>query len=289
LKKNKIHAFDLFLITIGTAIYAFGLIKFNLANDLCEGGVTGITLILKAIFQIDPAFSTIILNIPLFIVGGKILGKKSLVVTLFGTIILSVWIWIWQRIPIVISLQHDILIASLLAGIFAGVGSGLIYRAGGAAGGADITARIFEQKKGVSMGKSLLIFDICVLVLSLIYIDLKHMIYTLIASFVFSRLIEYVQNGGYTVRGMLIISNKSEEIASNVMALARGVTFLNGEGAYSHDPKQIIYVVLSPSEINEVKHMIERIDENAFISIINVHEVIGEGFTYSKSTDLLDP
>lgn len=283
MKKKRLYVSDFLLIIIGTSIYSFGLVHFNLANHLAEGGIAGITLIFKALFQINPAYSYIVLNIPLFLLSGFMLGKKQIGNAIFGTAISSFWIWIWQIVHLEINIDKDLFIASLLAGIFSGIGAGLVYRAGGIAGGVDIIARIMERKRGIPMGKSLLALDACVLLASLLYIDLNHMLYTLIASFIFSRLVEFVQNGGYTTRGVLIISNKSEEIATNIMkTLVRGVTFLSGEGGYSHDKKQVIYIVLSPSEINTVKHMIAQIDNTAFVSIINVQEIIGEGFTYER-------
>ena len=271
------------LIIVGTSIYAFGLVYLNIANHLAEGGVSGITLILRALFGIDPAYSTLLINIPLILLGGKILGKRSFAYTVLGTISLSAFLWIWQRIPLQINLQHDLLIVSLLAGLIAGIGSGLVYRRGGTTGGSDIIARILEKNYGISMGRSLLALDVVVLLASLSYIDLKRMMYTLIVSYVFSRVIDSILDGGYSAKGVLVVSNKSEEIAPLLMAeLERGVTFLSGEGGFSGYSKKIIYMVVSSSELNEVKRIVHELDEKAFISIINVHEVEGEGFTYLK-------
>jgi uncharacterized membrane-anchored protein YitT (DUF2179 family) len=176
------------------------------------------------------------------------------------------------------------LIASLLAGVFAGVGIGIVFRVGGTTGGSDIVARLFQTRLGIPLSTTFVAIDSVVLFLSLLtYIDLKHMMYTLICSFVASQVMEFVQSGGYTVRGMLIISSKPEELAETIMKkLGRGVTFLNGEGAYSGAPKKILYVILNPREIQEIKHAIQKIDENAFTSVINVHEVMGD-FDYSRS------
>ena len=255
----------------------------NIANQLAEGGVSGITLILKALFGIDPAYSTLFINIPLILIGGKILGKRSLAYTVLGTLSLSAFLWIWQRVPLQINLQHDLLIVSLLAGLVAGIGSGLVYRMGGTTGGSDIIARILEKNYGISMGRSLLALDVIVLLASLSYIDLKRMMYTLIVSYVFSRVIDSILDGGYAAKGILVVSNKNEEIAPLLMTgLERGVTFLSGEGGFSGQSKKIIYIVVSSSEITEVKRIIHDIDEKAFVSVINVHEVEGEGFTYLK-------
>ncbi|NEX85537.1 YitT family protein [Enterococcus durans] len=274
---------EIVLIIIGTSFYAFGLVYLNIANQLAEGGVSGITLILKALFGIDPAYSTLFINIPLILIGGKILGKRSLAYTVLGTLSLSAFLWIWQRVPLQINLQHDLLIVSLLAGLVAGIGSGLVYRMGGTTGGSDIIARILEKNYGISMGRSLLALDVIVLLASLSYIDLKRMMYTLIVSYVFSRVIDSILDGGYAAKGILVVSNKNEEIAPLLMTgLERGVTFLSGEGGFSGQSKKIIYIVVSSSEITEVKRIIHDIDEKAFVSVINVHEVEGEGFTYLK-------
>lgn len=274
---------EVFFIILGTSIYAFGLVYLNIANQLAEGGVSGITLILRALFHIDPAYSTLLINIPLILLGGKILGKRALAYTVLGTVSLSVFLWIWQRIPLQTNLEHDLLIVSLLAGLIAGVGSGIVYRMGGTTGGSDIIARILEKNHGISMGRSLLAFDVIVLLASLTYIDLKRMMYTLIASYVFSRVIDFILDGGYSAKGILVVSNKSEEIAPLLMTgLQRGVTFLHGEGGFSGVDKKMIYMVVSARELNEVKRIIHEIDEHAFLSILNVHEVEGEGFTYLK-------
>lgn len=274
---------EVVMIMVGTSIYAFGLVYLNIANHLAEGGVSGITLILRALFGIDPAYSTLLINIPLILIGGKILGKRSLAYTVLGTVSLSAFLWIWQRVPLQINLQHDLLIVSLLAGLIAGTGSGLVYRMGGTTGGSDIIARILEKNYGISMGRSLLVLDVIVLLASLTYIDLKRMMYTLIVSYVFSRVIDSILDGGYSAKGILVVSNKNEEIAPLLMTgLERGVTFLSGEGGFSGHSKKIIYMVVSSSELNEVKRIVHEIDEKAFLSIINVHEVEGKGFTYLK-------
>ena len=217
---------EVVMIMVGTSIYAFGLVYLNIANHLAEGGVSGITLILRALFGIDPAYSTLLINIPLILIGGKILGKRSLAYTVLGTVSLSAFLWIWQRVPLQINLQHDLLIVSLLAGLIAGTGSGLVYRMGGTTGGSDIIARILEKNYGISMGRSLLVLDVIVLLASLTYIDLKRMMYTLIVSYVFSRVIDSILDGGYSAKGILVVSNKNEEIAPLLMTgLERGVTF----------------------------------------------------------------
>lgn len=270
---------SLLLIALGVAIYTFGFVKFNMANALAEGGVAGVTLIIHALYGINPAYTSLILNVPLFILGARIFGKKSLALTIYGTVLMSVFIWIWQRVPIQIVLHNDMMLVAVVAGLFAGVGSGLVFRYGATTGGTDIVGRVVEEKFGTKLGQTLLFVDAVVLTASLVYIDLQHMLYTLVASFVYSQVLTIVQNGGYTVRGMIIITQKSEEAAQAILnEINRGVTFLNGKGAYSGNEKNILYVVLNPGEVRDVKGIMANLDPDAFISIIDVDEVVSSDF-----------
>ncbi|HJG05833.1 YitT family protein [Ligilactobacillus agilis] len=280
-EKEKISFLDLLMITIGCGLYALGFVKVNMANSLAEGGVTGITLIVRYWLHIDPAYTTLALNIPLILIGWRYLGKRALIYTIYGTAILSAWIWVWQRLDFQLNIHHDMFIAGILAGLIGGLGSGIVYRFNGTTGGSDVVARIFEKERGVAMGKSLLAVDTLVLVASLSYIDTRKMMYTLLASYVFSRVVNFTLEGAYAARGMIIISQFNEAIAQDIMKeMDRGVTYLDIEGGYSREAGRAIYCVVSPGEIITVKRIIARYDKRAFISIMDVAEVTGEGFTY---------
>lgn len=270
---------SLLLIALGVAMYTFGFVKFNMANALAEGGVAGVTLIIHALYKINPAYTSLILNIPLFIMGARVLGRKSLALTIYGTVLLSFFIWFWQQVPVKIVLQNDMMLVAVVAGLFAGAGSGLVFRYSATTGGTDIIGRVIEEKFGFKLGQTLLFVDALVLTASLVYIDLQHMLYTLVASFVYSQVLTIVQNGGYTVRGMIIITQKSQEAADAILnGINRGVTYLNGQGAYSGNEKNILYVVLNPGEVRDVKVIMADLDPDAFISIIDVDEVVSSDF-----------
>ncbi len=274
---------DVLIIIIGCACYSFGIVYFNIPNDLAEGGMTGVTLILRALFGIDPALSTLFLNIPLILLGGRILGKKSFYYTILGTLGVSFWLSFWQRIPLVIDLQHDLLLVAIISGLITGFGSGIIYKVGGTTGGSDILARIVEKNSGISVGRAQLFFDTIVLLFSLTYIDLHKMLYTLIFIYVFSRIIDSVVDGGYSAKGIMIFSEKNQEIAPLLISdLERGLTYFDGEGGYSNDEKKVIYIIVTPREISSVKQIVNDVDPQAFITVSNVHEVQGEGFSYSR-------
>ncbi|MGT2935598.1 YitT family protein [Streptococcus castoreus] len=270
---------ELFLIALGVAIYTFGFVNFNMANSLAEGGVSGITLILHAHFGINPAYSSLLFNLPLFILGAKIFGKRSLALTIYGTVLMSIFIWMWQKVPMELGLENDMMLVAVVAGLFSGIGSGIVFRYGATTGGTDIIGRIAEEKFGAKLGQTLLLIDALVLTASLTYVDLKHMLYTLVASFVFSQMISVVQNGGYTIRGMIIITKQSEAAAQAILTeINRGVTYLKGQGAYSGNDYNIMYVTLNPTEVREVKRILAELDPDAFISIIDVDEVISSDF-----------
>nr|WP_301554319.1 YitT family protein [Levilactobacillus brevis] len=269
------------MIGIGCAMFAFGLVFFNIANHLADGGISGITLIFRALFHIDPAYSTILINVPLIIIGWRFLGRQSLIYTIYGTGMLSLCLWVWQRVPLTIALHGDLLLSALGAGIIGGFGSGLLYRYGGTTGGTDIIARIFERFRGVPMGRTLLYLDVVVLLISLVYIDIQHMAYTLIYSYVFARIVNFTQEGAYAARGVIVVSENYQQITNEIMTeLERGVSLINGEGGFSHQERKMIYVVVAPSELYRLRQIIQRNDSRAFISVINVNEALGEGFSF---------
>ncbi|AEV95181.1 YitT family protein [Pediococcus claussenii] len=284
-KDESLRLIDFVMITLGCCLYGLGLAVINIPNDLSEGGVTGITLILRALLHIDPAFSTLAINIPLIFIGYRFLGKRSLIYTIYGTFALSFSLYIWQRVPISLNIHHDMFIAGILAGLAGGFGSGLVYRFGGTTGGTDVVAKIFEKERGIPMGQTLFALDALVLTASLCYIDVVHMMYTLLAAYVFSRIVNFTQVGSYSDRGLLIISSNPESVAQALMdELLRGASFIHIQGAYSKDEREMVYCVVASNELQVAKRIINRIDPQAFTSIIDVNEALGEGFTYDSPT-----
>ncbi|MDT9024645.1 MULTISPECIES: YitT family protein [Rossellomorea] len=272
---------NILFILLGSAIFAFGLVHFNIQNKLAEGGFTGITLILYFLFDIDPSYSNLALNIPLFFLGWKLLGKKAFYYTVLGTVSLSVFLWIFQRYQMTINLEGDLFLAALFAGVFIGVGLGIIFRYGGTTGGVDIIARLAHKYIGWSMGKTMFMFDAVVIGVSLItYLEYREAMYTLVAVFVAARVIDFMQEGAYSARGAMIISDSHEEIASVINEkMDRGVTVLRGHGSFTKQNREVLYCVVGKNEIVRLKNIITSVDPHAFVSVTVVHDVLGEGFT----------
>ena len=272
------------LIGLGAAIYAFGFVYFYMANQVAASGIAGLTLILHNLFGINPTYSGYLINFPLILLGAYLFGKRARAYTVYGIASLYLYVWIFQQIPFFVDLNQDYLVVSLIAGSIGGLGSGLVFRYGGTIGGSDIIARVIEKKFGIQLNQALLGFDIFVMLLSLTYISIPKMMYALIASFIYSQVVNMVQNGGYSVRGMMIISDQAEEISRQIMEkLGRGVTYLKGEGAYSGKEKKVMYVALSPQDTREAKSLIHEIDQLAFVSIFNIDEVQSPEFIASRS------
>ncbi len=275
---------NIILIMFGAAIASFGLVHFNMAHHLAEGGVTGVGLLLYFLFHIDPSISTLVMNVPLFFVGWRLLGLTSFIYTLLGTVSLSFFLWVFQRLHFTFSLHNDLTIIALLAGVSVGGGLGIVFRYGGTTGGVDIIARLLYKKHGISMGKSLFIGDFLVICLSLIYLNYYQAIYTLVAVFVAAQVINFIQENGYSARGATIISDRSDEIANQIMKeLERGVTSLSGQGYYTKQKRDVLYCVFPKNELIHVKTIITSIDPHAFVAISEVYDVLGEGFTLDEN------
>ncbi|MGL6144873.1 MAG: YitT family protein, partial [Macrococcoides caseolyticum] len=282
--KIHLNLINIFFILIGAFIFSFGIVNFNMTNELTEGGFTGIALILYHLFGTSPALMNLIFNIPLFFVGYKLLGRLSFIYTLTGTLSVSLFLWLCERYPMHIDLKEDLLLASLFGGVFIGVGLGIIFRFGGTTGGVDILARLMKKYFDIAMGRTMFAFDCLVLIATYITIgDYIITMYTLVCVFVGARVIDIIQDSGYSARGALIISERHKEISDEINSLLeRGVTIISAHGHYSQTERPIIYCVVPKNEITRLKQIINSVDPHAFVSLLDVHDVLGEGFTLDE-------
>ena len=282
--KIHLNLINIFFILIGAFIFSFGIVNFNMTNELTEGGFTGIALILYHLFGTSPALMNLIFNIPLFFVGYKLLGRLSFIYTLTGTLSVSLFLWLCERYPMHIDLKEDLLLASLFGGVFIGVGLGIIFRFGGTTGGVDILARLMKKYFDIAMGRTMFAFDCLVLIATYITIgDYIITMYTLVCVFVGARVIDIIQDSGYSARGALIISERHKEISDEINSLLeRGVTIISAHGHYSQTERPIIYCVVPKNEITRLKQIINSVDPHAFVSLLDVHDVLGEGFTLNE-------
>ncbi|GAA0444372.1 YitT family protein [Lentibacillus halophilus] len=277
-------------ILLGSAIFAFGIVHFNMQNSLGEGGFTGITLLFYFLWGWDPAISNIVLNVPIFFIGWKYLGRNAFLYTIIGTLAVSLFLSIFQINPFDMDLESDMTLVALFAGVFIGIGLGIIFRYGGTTGGVDIIARIVHKYAGWTMGRTMFLFDFCVIATSIFtFLDMVQGMYTLVAVYIGARVIDFIQEGAYAARGATIISSKSEQIAENILKeMDRGVTVLNGKGSFTGKDREVLYCIVGRNEIVKLKNIITDIDSHAFVAISSVHDVAGEGFTLDENKNPLN-
>ncbi|MFC4777590.1 YitT family protein [Paenibacillus sp. GCM10023252] len=271
-------------ILLGTAIYAFGLQYFVIPNGLMEGGVTGIGVLLNYAAGWRLSITTLVLNIPLFFLGLKALGRGQMIYTLIGIISLSLFLGLMENFIelgwiVPFKTDTDYILAALYAGVTLGAGLGIVFRFGGTTGGVDIIARILSKWRGMSMGQIILALDAVIIGISLLYISKEQVLYTLVTVFIASKLIDFIQDGAYAAKAFSIITDHSEKIAQRVtLEMDRGVTLMPAKGAFSGQQKEIVYCVVQRHEVRRLKSIIRSEDPRAFIIITEVHDVLGEGF-----------
>ena len=280
---------NILAIILGAGIFSFGIFFLVIPFHFYEGGATGITLITYYLFKIPVSVMNLAINIPLFFLAWKLLGLRSLYLSLIGTFSVSTWMAIFELIPgshhlqnaVFTALDGDILLACIGSGVILGAGLGIIFNAGGTTGGTDIVARIFNKYTTLSMGRLMLIVDAIVLTTVLIvFKDFRIAAYTLLFILIDTVVIDIVGEGGFAGKGFLVVTSKPDEIAKQITTdLNRGVTFVNGMGYYSQQEMKIIYCVVSRNEMKQMKDIINKIDPFAFITITEAHEILGEGFT----------
>ncbi len=274
---RRVKIADFLAIAAGAAIMGFGINAFNIANNLAEGGVTGVSILLKLALNWDPGLVSLLVNLPLLVLGWRVLGLRSLVYTIWGTACLSLSLSLCGRFRYPLD---DLLLAALAAGVAVGVGLGIVFRFGGTTGGVDIVARILEKKLGFKVGRTMFVADVAVIGISLVYLSLPQAMYTVVAVFVGTRIIDLVQEAAYSARALTVISDRAEAIALRIMEeLGRGVTMLEGRGAYTGARRTVLYAVVGRAEVVRAKRVVLEADPAAFIAIGVANEVLGEGFT----------
>ena len=265
-------------ITAGSFLIALALTVFLVPNRIAAGGVSGLATVIYYITSFPIGITMLIINIPLFLAGLKIMGTSFGMRTIYGIVSLSVFTDLLQ--PHVVSLTDDLLLASIYGGVVGGIGLGIVFRSRGTTGGTDMIASLINYFTGITVGEGLLIADGVVVALAGIFFNLEVALYAAVTIFITSQTIDVIQEGLNFKKGVLIISERAEEINQMVVDdLNRGITEFEARGGYTGDRKRVLLCIISRSEVSELKTAVSKIDKNAFVIISNVHEVLGEGFT----------
>lgn len=276
------------LILIGTAGVAFAIQALYDPSGLVTGGFSGISIIIKSLTaNIYPGgiplwFTNIVLNIPVFIFALIKMGKRFIGRTLFGTLMLSVWLYV---LPVVDLAQGDMLLASLFGGVFSGLGMGLVLRANATTGGTDMVAALIQLKmRHYNVAQIMQILDGAIVVFGLFVFGIRATLYAIVAIFVTTKVSDAILEGFKFSKAAFIITDCYDEIADVILSeLDRGVTGLKATGMYTGKDRCVLYCVVSKKEIVVLKELVVKIDPKAFVIVSDVREVLGEGFLEYKT------
>lgn len=268
------------LIVLGSFIYAIGFQYFMFPNHIVSGGVTGIAMILNRFTNWPVGMMVIAMNIPLFLVAWRHFGLDYLIGSLVGTAVASVCVDLMALSSFVAT--EDPMLGSIIGGVIKGAGMGIIYYVGASTGGVDIVAKMLRQKyQQINFGTIVLIIDVViVIVYALVLRQYESAMYSLIGMYVVSKVVDLALYGIDNSSLCYIVSEKSEEIAQEIISgrMHRGVTILEGQGAYSHQKKNVIMCVIKRTQMGELRRLVRRVDERAFFIITDAKSVFGNGF-----------
>lgn len=264
------------MIIIGAVFMAMGIELFLVPNQLLDGGIVGISIILSHLTGIQIGLFIFLLNIPFFFIGYKQIGKTFALSTVLGITVLSICTYFLHPVA---RFTDDLLLATVFGGIVLGIGVGLVIRYGGSLDGTEILAILFSSKTAFSVGEIIMFFNLMIFTIAGFVFTWEQAMYSVLAYFIAYKTIDIVIQGLDESKSVYIISDFVDEVGEAIIdRLGRGVTYLHGEGAYTGDKKKIIFTVITRLEEAKLKTIVEDIDPLAFVAIGNIAEVRGGRF-----------
>lgn len=273
------------LIVIGSFILAASFVLFITPYKIVPGGVYGISIVLHYLLGTPVGMVALAFDIPLTIIGIRILGSRFGMKTVVGFVLTAVFVdgitYFYGTEPLV---EGDALLSSIFGGLFMGVGLGMIFKSRATSGGTDIVAMIISKFTRLPVGQLMIAVDSAIVLIGLIvFRDWKIPLYSLIVIFITGKVIDTILEGMNYDKVLLIISEKTSEIRDKIIVdLNRGGTLLNGEGLYNHQKRQMVFTVVNRRETVMLQDFIHQIDPKAFVTVINANEILGEGFKSLK-------
>lgn len=264
------------MIITGAVFMAMGIELFLVPNQLLDGGIVGISIILSHLTDIQIGLFIFLLNIPFFFIGYKQIGKTFALSTVLGITVLSICTYFLHPVA---RFTDDLLLATVFGGIVLGIGVGLVIRYGGSLDGTEILAILFSTKTAFSVGEIIMFFNLMIFTIAGFVFTWEQAMYSVLAYFIAYKTIDIVIQGLDESKSVYIISDFVDEVGEAIIdRLGRGVTYLHGEGAYTGDKKKIIFTVITRLEEAKLKTIVEDIDPLAFVAIGNIAEVRGGRF-----------
>lgn len=274
--KEKIK--QIMMILLGSMIYSIGVNLFIVPNKLLSGGVAGISLLIQYITGIQSGYTTLLINIPIFCFGIRVIDKEFGILSFIGMLSMSVFLILTKDISRFLTVD-DLLISCICGGVLCGLGMAIIFLNRASEGGTDIIAIILKKRYGIKLAAMCFIINGIIVFTGLLISNLTITMYTLISLFIRSYIVDRAISYVNERRLIIVVSDSYNEIKSDFLTvLGRGVTFLHGEGAFTGDEKKVIYSIMSTKQVEKAKKLILDVDPKAVVSIMNVNEAHGKGF-----------
>ena len=283
--KNNLNSifYRYLMVTIGCVIIGIAFNTFYLTNNLLSGGISGVAVIAYYLFGLPVGIVSIILNIPLFILAYKFMNKEYIVGALYGMLAFSFCVDFFHFLSETV-IVHDKLLSCIAGGALYGIGAALMYRVGGSGGGMDIVGAIIQKYYSISINNCNFVFNILLLFVGSFLFGIEPVLYTLLTMFVMNKTCNAFVIGFDFKKNIIIISDNPEPIAEAIIkVVGRGVTYLHGEGAFTHRQRDILFVVAKLTQTAKIRSIVRDIDPNAFMIIHDVNDVFGRGFTLKAS------
>lgn len=276
---KKIIKADIWVLLLGCALVAVSVSSFAVPNDIAAGGLTGLATIIFSFTGLPVGVSILVMNIPVFIIAAKKFGFKFLYKSLIATVFMSVFIDV--AAAVLPAYSNDRLLCAIFGGALSGTGMALVFMRGATTGGVDIIAKLVNGKFGfLSIGNIILLLDACVVLLAAVaYGNIESSLYAAVLIFVQSKVIDSLIYGADKGRVMMINSKKYSEIAKKILTqMQRGVTVLDGSGAYSNSERKVILCAVRRYEATKLHKIVKEVDDTAFVVTVEAGEIKGEGF-----------
>lgn len=283
MKKAKKYLSTILGVTVGNALVAFGILTFYEPYHFATGGATGVGLLLYWLFEIDTSLTVLLINVLLLLLSRIFIGRTFALSSVLGSLLYPLFLKVFRLLPSMTGLAEDKLTAALCAGLLIGFGVGLTLRVGSSTGGTDTLAVLFNRVFRVPVMATKLIADYGVMILGFIFVAHKSVLYSLLALAVETLVMNRVMLLGRSQLQLLIVTDRHQEIRDVLMReLERGVTMLSGEFGLRRTACQVILCVIPKKKLYVVKERIHDVDPGAFVTVAEVKEVRGQGFTEDR-------
>lgn len=268
------------IITFGIILVALSVEYFYAPNNIAAGGVTGAAIVINAVMpSLSIGMLTLVLNVVLFVVAFVFIDGKFGIKTIYASLGLSIIIWVIEKFFNPIAVTNDLMMATVFGTLISAVGMAFVFNENASTGGTDILAKILNKFFHLDIGKSLLVVDFIITFASILIFGINVGLYAMLSVILLGLIVDRLIEGFSVCKSVFIISKKNDEISKFIInTLDRGCTFLKGMGAYTCQESDVLYAVISRNQFIKLKKFIKEIDPQAFITVGEVHEVLGEGF-----------